>query len=129
MNKLLRGIYDLHVHAAPDVVPRKCDDLELACRLTDAGMAGCCIKCHFAETAARAALLQAQFPTLRIAGGIALNRAVGGLNPHAVERCGQLGGKFVWFPTLEARAFQCYRHSSEPEADLSDYLAVCGEDG
>lgn len=51
------------------------------------------------------------------------------MNPYAVERCAQLGGKFVWFPTLEARSYQRYLRRSEPEADLSSYLAVCGEDG
>lgn len=129
MDELLRGIYDLHIHTAPDVVPRKCDDTELALRLTAAGMAGCCIKCHYAETAARAALVQKQFPSLKIAGGVTLNRAVGGLNPQAVERCGQLGGRFVWFPTLEARAYQRYRNQSLSPTELSAYLAVCGEDG
>lgn len=33
MDELIKGIYDLHVHTAPDVVPRKCTDLELAQRM------------------------------------------------------------------------------------------------
>ena len=37
MKELLRGVYDLHVHTAPDVSPRKCDDLELARRLEKTG--------------------------------------------------------------------------------------------
>lgn len=129
MDGLLRGIFDLHIHTAPDVVPRKCDDMELALRLAAAGMAGCCIKCHYAETAARAALVQKQFSSLKITGGVALNRAVGGLNPQAVERCAQLGGRFVWFPTLDARAYQRYRNQNLSPTELSAYLTVCGEDG
>ena len=39
MKELLRRVYDLHVHTAPDVSPRKCDDLELARRLEKTGMA------------------------------------------------------------------------------------------
>ena len=35
-----------------------------------------------------------------------LNRSVGGVNPDAVERSAQAGGRMIWFPTLEARAYQ-----------------------
>lgn len=125
MNDLLKGMYDLHVHTSPDVVPRKCSDLELAARLIDSGMAGCAIKNHYSDTAARAALLQEQFPQLRIAGGITLNRSVGGVNPDAVERSAQAGGKLVWFPTLEARAYKRFHK----ETELSRYLTVLDEDG
>jgi len=124
-NDLLTGAYDLHIHTSPDVVPRKCGDIELGRRLTEAGMAGCAIKNHYFDTAARAALLQEQFPQLRIAGGVTLNRSVGGLNPDAVERSAQAGGKLVWFPTLEARAYQKF-HRHE---DLDRFLTVLDEDG
>ena len=30
MSSLIQGAYDLHIHSAPDVLPRKADDLELA---------------------------------------------------------------------------------------------------
>lgn len=126
---MLQGSYDVHIHTAPDVSPRKCTDLELARRLKAAGMAGAVIKCHFAETASRAALLNEQFPELRFAGGVVLNRSMGGLNPDAVERCGQLGGRYVWFPTMESRSYQAYQHRNEPEADLSRYLPVLDENG
>ena len=35
MEDLLKGAYDLHIHTAPDVVQRKCGDLELARRLPE----------------------------------------------------------------------------------------------
>lgn len=126
--ELLRGVYDLHVHTAPDVTPRKCDDFELAKRLLDHGMGGCAIKNHFADTAGRAAVLASQFPELDIVGGITLNRSVGGINPQAVERTAQLGGKMLWFPTLEAREYQRYRRGNDG-SDLSMFLTVFGEDG
>ena len=85
MEDLLKGAYDLHIHTAPDVVQRKCGDLELARRLVHRGMAGCAIKNHYFDTAVRAKLLQEQFPQLRVAGGVTLNRSVGGVNPDAVE--------------------------------------------
>ena len=98
MDNLLHGVFDLHIHTAPDVTPRKCSDLELARRLKAAGMAGCGIKSHYADTAGRAAVLQELYPELRIAGGITLNRSVGGLNPQAVERTAQMGGDWSGFP-------------------------------
>ena len=129
MEDLLKGAYDLHIHTAPDVVQRKCGDLELARRLVHRGMAGCAIKNHYFDTAVRAKLLQEQFPQLRVAGGVTLNRSVGGVNPDAVERSAQAGGKLVWFPTLEARSYQQYQHRNEPSADLSRFLSVCDEKG
>lgn len=129
MENLLQGIYDLHVHTSPDVAPRKCGDPELAERFSAAKMRGFAIKCHFADTSARAVLLQERFPQLRIVGGITLNRAAGGLNPYAVERSAQIGGKMVWFPTLESRAYQAYQHRNDPAADLEGYLSVCNANG
>ena len=129
MNELLRGLYDMHIHTAPDVVARKCSDLEAAQRMLAAGMRGGAIKSHYLDTAGRAQLLKEQFPTLHIVGGITLNRSVGGLNPCAAERSAQAGGKMLWFPTLEAREYQRYQHRSDPGADLSQYLPVCDENG
>lgn len=129
MNEQICGFYDLHIHTAPDVVPRKCSDLEAAKRMLDAGMRGGAIKSHYLDTAGRAMLLREQFPSLNIVGGITLNRSVGGLNPCAAERSAQAGGKMLWFPTLEAREYQRYQHRSEPDADLSKFLPVCDEDG
>lgn len=128
MDNLLHGVFDLHIHTAPDVTPRKCSDLELVRRLKAAGMAGCAIKSHYADTAGRAAVLQELYPELRIAGGITLNRSVGGLNPQAVERTAQMGGRLVWFPTLEAREYQRYRRGNDG-SDLSPFLTVWDEDG
>lgn len=125
MDNVLKGVYDLHIHTSPDVVPRKCSDIELGRRLAAAGMAGCAIKSHYFDTAARAALLQEQFPQLHIAGGVTLNRSVGGVNPEAVERSAQAGGRLVWFPTLEARAYKQFH----AERDLDRYLTVLNEDG
>jgi hypothetical protein len=129
MTNYLQGAYDLHIHTAPDVGPRKCTDLELARREKKAGLAGFVIKNHFAETAARAALLNIQYPDLQIAGGVVLNRSVGGFNPYAVEASSNLGGRFVWMPTLDSRSFQQFRHPDWPETALKNYLTVLDEEG
>ena len=41
MRELIQGAYDLHVHSAPDVMPRKLDDLEMARRVIEIGRASC----------------------------------------------------------------------------------------
>lgn len=129
MREFLKDTYDLHVHVAPDVTARKCDDRELAARMQAAGMRGGIIKCHFFETAARAALLRREFPDLKIYGGIALNRSVGGINPAAVEKMAEMGGTVVWFPTMDARAFQEYKHRNDVSFDGSQLLAASDGEG
>ena len=41
---LLKGCIDTHIHGAPDVVPRKMDDLALARDAAKAGMRGLVLK-------------------------------------------------------------------------------------
>ena len=40
MSSILKSTYDLHIHAGPDVISRKCDDREVAKRMSLAGMCG-----------------------------------------------------------------------------------------
>lgn len=100
--ELLRGAFDMHVHSGPDVLPRKFDDVVLAERARAAGMAGFVLKSHYVCTADRAALLRKSYPGLHAFGGVALNNAVGGLNPIAVDIAGRLGAKVVWLPTVDS---------------------------
>src|SRR5712692_2442297 len=81
----LIGLIDPHVHTAPEHIPRLLDDLSLARQARDAGMAGVLIKSHTTLTADRAVIAARAVPGIRIWGGLVLNRAVGGLNPAAVE--------------------------------------------
>lgn len=102
MNDLLAGAYDLHVHSAPDLLPRRFDDLEAAARLRDSGMRGFVIKSHFFCTAERAALTRTLYPEVNAVGAIVLNWSVGGLNPAAVEMAARAGAKVVWLPTTDS---------------------------
>ncbi len=100
---LLRGAVDLHIHAAPDIVPRLLDDLALARAARDAGMAAIVLKSHHMLTADRAKIAQSLMPEVRIFGGLALNfPACGGLNPEAVKVAIRMGAKIIWLPTLSA---------------------------
>jgi hypothetical protein len=99
---LLEGAYDLHVHIAPDVVGRRIDDLSLARRFAQLGLAGFQLKSHYTSTAERAAVVRAAVPGVDVLGAISLNRAVGGMNPVAIEIAAREGARTVWFPTVDA---------------------------
>src|SRR5256885_2965732 len=99
------GAIDIHVHSDPDVFNRSLDDFEVARIAARKGMRGIVLKTHVATTADRAALISRAVPGLEIWGGVALNRAVGGVNPSAVEWFHRMSGgrgKVVWLPTFDA---------------------------
>ncbi len=100
---LLRGAIDVHIHAAPDIVPRLLNDFELADAARAAGMAAIVLKSHHMLTADRAQVAQKAFPEVKVFGGLALNfPACGGLNPEAVKVAIRMGAKIIWLPTLSA---------------------------
>jgi hypothetical protein len=100
--ELLRGAFDTHVHVAPDVVERRVDDLSLARRFAELGMGGFVLKSHYGSTAERAAVVRAAVPGVEARGAVSLNRAVGGVNPLAVEIAAREGARTVWMPTVDA---------------------------
>jgi Family of unknown function (DUF6282) len=100
--ELLRGAYDTHIHVAPDVVPRIIDDVTLAHRFLELGMDGFTLKSHYTSTAERAVVVRAAVPGIDCRGAIVLNRAIGGLNPLAVEVAAREGARTVWLPTVDS---------------------------
>ena len=48
---LVQGAFDLHIHVAPDVPPRRIDDVTLAHRFGELGLAGFALKSHYPSTA------------------------------------------------------------------------------
>jgi Family of unknown function (DUF6282) len=100
--ELLRGAYDTHMHISPDVVERKIDDITLATRFQELGMDGFVLKSHYGSTAERASVVRAAVPGINALGAIALNRAVGGINPLAVEIAAREGARTVWLPTVDS---------------------------
>ena len=99
---LVRGAFDVHVHISPDVVERRIDDIALARRFEELGLAGIVLKSHYVPTAERAAVVQGVVPGVAVLGAIALNRAVGGMNALAVEVAAREGARVVWLPTVDA---------------------------
>ncbi|HET6504629.1 MAG TPA: DUF6282 family protein [Amycolatopsis sp.] len=112
--ELVRGAYDVHIHVAPDVMHRRIDDLTLAERFAEAGLAGFVLKSHYVPTAERAEVVRRAHPGIDALGAITLNASVGGMNPIAVEIAGRGGAKFVWLPTVDS-ANQRSCQASEPE--------------
>lgn len=102
MKNLIQGAYDLHVHSAPDVLPRRMNDIEMARRIVASGMGGYAIKSHYFCTSERAELIRELFPQCDAVGTITLNSSVGGINPAAVEMACRSGIKLVWFPTCDS---------------------------
>ncbi len=99
---------DLHVHAAPSLLPRHGDDRSTVAAERSAGFGTVVLKAHEGSTVERAAVAgDGAF------GGVVLNSAVGGANPDAVQVAARLGGRVVWLPTVSARTHKA--GSASPE--------------
>ncbi|MDY7088541.1 MAG: DUF6282 family protein [Actinomycetota bacterium] len=110
---IVRDAYDTHVHVAPDVMERRIDDLDLAARFAEVGLAGFVLKSHYITTAERAAVVRKAVPGVDALGAITLNGSMGGMNPAAVEIAGRLGARIAWMPTVDS-----HNQRSSTAADL-----------
>ncbi len=108
----LHGAVDLHVHSAPDIDPRRFNDLELAAEAARAGMRAILVKSHQNSTVERAWLTAKAVPGIEIFGGLVLNDPVGGLNPEAVSLALKMGARQIWMPTRSAANHRC--HHQQP---------------
>jgi hypothetical protein len=116
--ELVRGAFDLHIHISPDVVERRIDDVGLARRFAELGLAGFVLKSHYTATAERAAVVREAVPGVEAIGAIVLNRAVGGVNPVAVEIAAREGARKVWMPTVDSVNEREHLARAGPEAKL-----------
>jgi uncharacterized protein DUF6282 len=116
--ELVRGGYDTHIHIAPDVVRRKTTDVALARRFAELGLAGFGLKSHYTSTAERARVVSEAVPEVDTIGAITLNRAVGGMNPVAVEIAAREGARIVWFPTVSSENEQHEVLAADPDGKV-----------
>jgi hypothetical protein len=132
-HELLAGAIDTHVHTSPDVVPRSLDDHGAIEAAERAGMRALVLKSHHTATGDRAQVAERYAATtLRVFGGVALDTAVGGLNPAAVEASARLGGAIVWLPTTTAATFLRWIESNvvdHPFGPSRTGVEVLAEDG
>ncbi len=119
VSELLRGAVDLHYHSGPSPFPRKMDVAQAAKHYDEAGFRAVVMKSHHHSTvmeilALRSTLLDDL--AISVYGGIALNGAVGGLNPRGVDLALHMGGRIVWFPTMSSGAHIQYHeeHKDSP---------------
>jgi Family of unknown function (DUF6282) len=111
---LVQGAYDLHIHVAPDVPPRRIDDVSLARRFAEVGLAGFALKSHYTSTAERARVVSGVVPGVEAVGALSLNQAVGGMNALAVEIAAREGARIVWMPTVDSPAETAGRTEPQP---------------
>jgi hypothetical protein len=123
----VRGGVDVHVHIAPDVVERRIDDVGLARRFLELGLAGFVLKSHYTSTAERAAVVRGVVPEIATLGAIVLNRAIGGMNPLAVEIAAREGARVVWMPTTDSLAERAHLAEQPPGANLPVWAKVQAE--
>jgi hypothetical protein len=112
--EMIPGTIDMHVHTAPDIAPRKVDDLEMAKAAAEAGMGGFIIKSHLGSSVERAYLVNQMVPNTRAFGSVVLNYPVGGFNPFAVDSFVRMGAKEVWMPTLSAQQTLTFQKEHVP---------------
>jgi hypothetical protein len=118
----LEGVIELHVHAGPDVRPRKMDALTLARTAKAAGMRALLIKSHDTITADLAQVVESAVGGIRVFGSVTLNESVGGFNPAAVQAALALGATEIFMPTFSAAHHR--RHEGK-----SGGLRVLGDAG
>jgi hypothetical protein len=103
--RLLAGTIDIHVHSDPDSRTRSIDAIDVAKLARAKGMRGIVLKNHDDPTGGLAYIVRKEVPGLEVFGGVALNLAVGGINPVAVQHMTEISGgwgRIVWMPTYDA---------------------------
>ena len=108
----LAGVIDMHAHVGPETTllnyKRAYDAIQAAQIAHIYGMRGIVLKEHNTETASWAYLVSQMVPGVEVYGGIVLNKAVGGINPVAVESMALTPGgrgRVVYMPTNDAASF------------------------
>ena len=125
-NLSLQGIFDMHVHSAPDIRERAYTDFEMMEAGIRVGAKGIVLKSHH-WTTMNSAFLVNEYNKLKynsendfvIYGSITLNYGIGGLNPIAIETALKMGAKVVWLPTTHA-ANQLRKNNKEGGIECLD---------
>ena len=103
---MLKGICDLHLHAAPDSRERSVNEWNFAGQAKRAGYRAVMFKSNDFSCHDRAYLIRQGTPGIEIFGSLCMNRVHGErVNPYAAEKAVATSGglcRCIWMPTLDA---------------------------
>ncbi len=137
----LKGVFDMHVHAAPDIRERAYTDFEMMEAGIRVGAKGIVLKSHHGTTMNRAYLCNEHNRIVHggdndfeMYGSVTLNYAIGGLNPVAVDTGIKMGAKVIWLPTTHAKnqlakngktgGIECLDEHFKPVPKLQEILKI-----
>ncbi|MDO5022839.1 MAG: DUF6282 family protein [Eubacteriales bacterium] len=137
----LKGVFDMHVHSAPDIRERAYTDFEMTEAGIRVGAKGIVLKSHHGTTMNRAFLCNEYNRKIHkgdndfvMYGSVTLNNAIGGLNPVAVDTGIKMGAKVVWLPTTHAKnqlakngktgGIECLDEHFKPVPKLREILKI-----
>ena len=105
-DELLKGVCDIHLHAAPDSKARLGDELEFARAARDAGYRSMLFKSNDFSNHDRTYLIRQALPDFEVFGSLCMNRVHGDrVNVFAAEKAVNTTGKLcrcIWMPTQDA---------------------------
>ncbi len=119
----MKGSFDLHLHAGPEVIPRKYDAIEAGEALRGEGMGGAVLKSHYFSTVPFVKMAHERGYD-NVWGSVTLNHYLGGLNPFALraslgmQHNGRQLLKMVWMPTVHAAAHLAVRKADGEQYDV-----------
>ena len=124
LTDMLEGMYDTHIHAAPDSYGwRVRTEADVARKAIDYKFGGLVFKGQGAPTSYRQAFVkeladiyaqQNEKKSIDIFGGVCCASQVGGYNPAAVEASFMVGGKYVWTPSKDSDFQHIVEGNSKP---------------
>ncbi len=117
-DELLRGVSDIHLHAAPDSKARLGNELEFARAARDAGYKSMLFKSNDFSCHDRAYLVRQELPGFEVFGSFCMNRVHGDkVNVFAAEKAVATTGNLcrcIWMPTQDA-VYQNIRYHGKKE--------------
>lgn len=119
----MKGSFDLHLHAGPEVIPRKYDAIQAGEALRQEGMGGAVLKSHYFSTVPFVKMAHERGYD-NVWGSVTLNHYLGGLNPFALRASlgmqheGHQLLKMVWMPTVHAAAHLAIRKKDGERYDV-----------
>ena len=99
------GAVDFYVHASPDPIPRRSNDVALAETLQAAGLAAAVHRHHSASTVERSSLVR-EVTGFPLWGAVEFSGPAGGLDPRLAEVGLRQGAVMVCLPMLSGSGWR-----------------------